>query len=395
MCQAYNALPKGKVALLDFERFQSCTKGQLAPWSTIQIGNAAEPTIHPRFADFLRLARSQSQAVIHVVTNGQLLPRHVPVLNEIGNCIVQVSADSLEEKNYERIRRGGSFKRLQHTLDLLDPVRTKVLISCTLMKSNLAEYESMVLYCRQHKFKMSVFPMILRQDRGSILPGLVDESLWFHLADLKQWLGRFDGNDFEGTVWGSGPGINLANVDAFSCNAHRQDLVVDSQGRATLCSQLPVGNILETSLEEVWKSATAEEFRARVERDRAPCKVCDYRERCLNPSFTRLENYFNREICDLLSPAAKHAIRYDRSLGDEEAKDIFTREMAQAEEGCRRAALVQLSKPLAAPQPGELAGAARRLLSRLYQGYLRGPRLLRRVLDPPVLLLRRVIRGEL
>ena len=106
MCQAYNAQPVTAMRFFDFDRFIGQTKGQLAQWSTIQLGNVAEATVHPRFGDFLKYIRSESDATIHIVTNGKLLSRHAGLINDIGNCLVQVSMDSVNKASHEYIRAG-------------------------------------------------------------------------------------------------------------------------------------------------------------------------------------------------------------------------------------------------------------------------------------------------
>jgi hypothetical protein len=59
MCKVYNSLPVSAMRFMDFDVFVSRTRGQLSAWSHIQLGNATEATIHPRFAEFLRYIRNR------------------------------------------------------------------------------------------------------------------------------------------------------------------------------------------------------------------------------------------------------------------------------------------------------------------------------------------------
>src|SRR4051812_1166909 len=101
MCQAYNSLAVSAMSFLDFETFASNSKGELSQWSFIQLGNVAEATIHPRFEDFVRFIRAEAPAAtIHLVTNGKLLHRYANLINEVGNCLVQISMDSVRRETH-------------------------------------------------------------------------------------------------------------------------------------------------------------------------------------------------------------------------------------------------------------------------------------------------------
>src|SRR5713101_9797194 len=107
MCQAYNSLPVSAMEFLDFEKFQATTRGELGKWDYIQLGNVAEATIHPRFADYLRYVRLEApDSTIHIVTNGKTLQKFAALINEVGNCLIQISMDSVRKEVHEYIREG-------------------------------------------------------------------------------------------------------------------------------------------------------------------------------------------------------------------------------------------------------------------------------------------------
>ena len=328
MCQAYNGLSVSAMSFMDFNLFVRQTKGQLSDWSTIQLGNVAEATVHPRFADFLRYIRSESDATIHIVTNGKLLGRYAPVINEVGNCLVQVSMDSVRKKTHEYIREGSNYDRVIAGLDLLDPKRNRVLLSFTLMNSNIGEYDEMVEFCRSRGFSMSAFPMILRDARGAIPLRLLRESLWFNREALRNWLHRHYGRDYERIVHGAAPGTANTGVNEFTCNAHNDDLAMDAAGNAVLCGKQALGNLGKAPLEKLWCSDLANRFRHDVDKDRAPCMTCDYRQRCLAPSMSLLENHFSETIVRALKPETRHTIAFGRNISDDDALDRFVRDIS-------------------------------------------------------------------
>jgi radical SAM protein with 4Fe4S-binding SPASM domain len=118
-------------------------------------------------------------------------------------------------------------------------------------------------------------------------------------------------------------------VDEFSCNAHYQDLNMDARGTVNLCGKLSLGDLARSTLRELWHSPEADEFRLQVETDRGPCMTCDYRQRCLSPSMALLDNHFSDELTAALSEETRDAIRYDRTISDEEARWLFARDVGR------------------------------------------------------------------
>jgi hypothetical protein len=112
MCQAYNALPVNSIRFIDFDRFVEATRGELSRWEFIQLGNVAEATIHPRFPDFpaVHPIRSARQHDSHRY-NGKTLHKFADLINELGNCLVQISMDSIRKETHEYIRAGSNYDR--------------------------------------------------------------------------------------------------------------------------------------------------------------------------------------------------------------------------------------------------------------------------------------------
>ena len=330
MCQAHDTNPISETHFLDFDLFRRQTRGQLHDWTSIQLGNIGEPTIHPRFAKFIRYLRSETDAEILVITNGKLLNRYADVLNE-AKCHLQVSMDSLRPEIHERIRHGSNYQKLMGNIQLLDLDRVQADLTFTLMRSNIDEYSEIIEFCKQHRFGIGAFPMSVRPSwSGTLSYSLVWESLWFCKAKLNNWLKIHYGKDYEHVVSGATSGIMDWKPTALTCNAHENDLFIDAQGCVSLCFKYNLPKLAEMSIDESWHSDTAERFRSAVNRDRKPCRTCDYLERCLVPSLTRRENHFATSINQVLSKETKEAIRYDSSLSDEEQINCFLQDVSNA-----------------------------------------------------------------
>jgi radical SAM protein with 4Fe4S-binding SPASM domain len=328
MCQLYNTRPIRHVQFLDFDMFRRQTTGFLKKWSTINLGNVAESTIHPRFGDYLRYIRDETDATICILTNGKLLGRYANLINEIGNCLIHISVDSIQKETHEYIRDGSNYDALLRNFDLIDIKKTQVMLVFTLMNSNIGEYESMVEFCKVRGFQIAAFPMILRDEEGIIPWRLLKESLWFNIDGLRYWLQHHYGKDYGLVHRGTATGAIGPQLDAFSCNAHETDLTMFANGNAILCGKEWLGTLESQSLEEMWRSAAARQFRQEVDRDRAPCMSCDYREGCLSPSMFLMRNHFNERIMTALPADIKNAIAFDRQISNEEALDLFIRNLS-------------------------------------------------------------------
>ena len=329
MCQAYNDTPPSALQCANFEAFVKATKGSLDKWGTIQLGNVAEPLINPRFADFLRYIRSETCATIHIVTNGNLLGRYADVINEVGNCLIQVSVDSINEKTHEYIRTGSKYNHVFSNIKKIKMGSNRVLLSFTLMNCNIGEYPDIIEFCKVNGFLISAFPMMLRDHRGVIPLQLVKESLWFNKKGLEHWIEAHYGNSYGKTVIGNATGNRSEKLDEFNCQAHKTDLIVDVLGTASLCGKVSIGSIYSHGLEKAWSCDQSNTFRLSVDQDRSPCMDCDYYKRCLNPSMTLLDNHFSENIVNFLDTSTRASISFDRKISDAEAMNIFIRTLSK------------------------------------------------------------------
>jgi MoaA/NifB/PqqE/SkfB family radical SAM enzyme/Flp pilus assembly protein TadD len=332
-CQAHATASMSEVHFLDFETFVNHTKGQLRDWTYIQLGHVAEPTIHPRFAEILRYIRSESDATIHLVTNGKTLGKHIDVINEC-SCLLNISMDSVVEETHEYIRHGSNYQRLVDALDRADLERVEVLLSFTMMRSNVDEYAEALQFAKERGYIVGAFPMILREAYGTMRLDLVQESLLFCKDKLDAWLKDYYGKDYGGMVRGAASGTTNLQINTFSCTVHESDLGIDACGNTSICFMQPLPNFNTASLTEIFNSAEAQEFRARVDADREPCVNCDHRKRCLAPSMTLAENHLSRGIFPNLSEETLKAIAFDSNLSDDEKIRIFLKDISRTYNVC-------------------------------------------------------------
>jgi uncharacterized Fe-S cluster-containing radical SAM superfamily protein len=96
---------------MDFTFFEQTILPQLERIGAkgIRFVRWGEPTLHPRFTEFLRLAKRQG-FLVHFNTNGMLFDEELArfaITNEIDS--IKFSFQGTNENEYERIRRGGRW----------------------------------------------------------------------------------------------------------------------------------------------------------------------------------------------------------------------------------------------------------------------------------------------
>jgi MoaA/NifB/PqqE/SkfB family radical SAM enzyme len=99
---------------------------ELLPYTRkIGLGCAAEPLLHPGFAEMLALARSHRVPDTWIQTNLlALTPATAEAIVGNGVRTVAVSIDGTSRETYETIRRGASWERLHEKLQMLRDVKT-------------------------------------------------------------------------------------------------------------------------------------------------------------------------------------------------------------------------------------------------------------------------------
>lgn len=104
----------------------------------VALGCAAEPLMHPRFAELLAIAGRYRIPDLWFPTNLlPLTPKTADAIGRAGVRTVAVSIDGTTRETYERIRAGATWARLHEKLRMLRGVRIRMIF--TWMQANRAE----------------------------------------------------------------------------------------------------------------------------------------------------------------------------------------------------------------------------------------------------------------
>jgi MoaA/NifB/PqqE/SkfB family radical SAM enzyme len=122
----------------------------------VALACAAEPLLHPRFEDLVRIAGKHRVPDLWFPTNLLALTESkAEAICQAGVRTVGVSIDGTHAETYESIRVGGRFARLEEKLELFNRVRrarggkTGLRIIFTWMKTNRADLRSLPAFAER------------------------------------------------------------------------------------------------------------------------------------------------------------------------------------------------------------------------------------------------------
>lgn len=214
----------------------------------IKFSRWGEPSLHPKFYEFLHMAKGKD-LIIHVTSNGLLLdPKRCGTIDSLN-----ISMQGLTEEEYSKMRNTKRYKDLVAVIMgiLSEEVRPFVTLSATVLDESKEEIE---------KFKEKWSRHVDRVNIGQTSFVRVDNK---EMIERQSWSGRTS-----------------------PCNDIRTRLSIDWDGHVTLCCAdfdryLCIGTIKEHSIEELWNGDRAcsirEKFLTEEWKEIPFCKDCSHR----------------------------------------------------------------------------------------------------------------------
>lgn len=146
----------------------------------IFFGGMGEPLFHPDITEMVKIASSKVKEV-ELLTNGTLLNEEMSKnLLEAGLTMLWISIDSLESKEYEKIRVNSKLEKIINNIKVFNKLREysgesnkaknniKLGIAFVAMKSNIDQLEKMPLFCAIHGVSKVNVSNLLPSDKTSI-----------------------------------------------------------------------------------------------------------------------------------------------------------------------------------------------------------------------------------
>lgn len=254
---------KAKPTFMDFDLFSKVVDEIGDKVFAIRLSLRGEPTIHPRFIDAIRYARSKGIKEISTLTNGSTLtPEFFTEAMEAGIDWITVSFDGLHDE-YERNRRPLKFDTIYGYLHRALEIREK-----------------------NGRFK----PVIKVQ---TLWPAIENDPLRYYgimakVSDLVAFNPLVD-------CLNPKPYDQIEFDEDFVCPQLYQRLVIAADGRVLLCandeySEHIIGDARHQSVHEIWQGTALAEIRKqhRLQSGFRNVEIC---RKCYLPRKTKEDHY--------------------------------------------------------------------------------------------------------
>lgn len=121
----------------------------------VALGCAAEPMVHPKFAELVKIAGRYKVPELWFPTNLLALTEaKAQAIVEAGVSTVAISMDGTDQETYEKIRVGGKWPLFKARLEMLNKARqgsrTKIRFIFTWMKSNQHDLRNLPAFAAEH-----------------------------------------------------------------------------------------------------------------------------------------------------------------------------------------------------------------------------------------------------
>ncbi len=245
--------------------------------------NGGEPLLRGDILQIIRLC-IENRIVPVLMTNALLLPERWEELGEAGLRYVIISFDSMIKEVYEK-QRGASFEKALAGIEAAVKMKekyegTEVHVSAVLTRDNQDDFLNLIEFMTQRGIKVQISPFhnyLRMEDEISIVERESLECLTEKLLQMKK----------DGYLIASSAGFirHLVSFfcdgkrvpDGYKCKVGYTNLFIDAYMDVKPCwstRYLPIANLKNSSLKDIWYSRTMDAYRERMLR--CDCEGCWY-----------------------------------------------------------------------------------------------------------------------
>ncbi|MFX1258777.1 MAG: radical SAM protein [Promethearchaeota archaeon] len=240
-----------------------------------------EPILDPNLLRYIAKA-SNLNLITMLLSNGTLIDDlKARELRDVGTNIVQISLDGLED-THDFIRGNGNFKKATLGLDNCNNVGINTTVMTTLSRLNASEIEGLIQHCIKHNVNRISFGRLVPTGNGAHLFDqlLTNQELLHLFKKLKRLRKKYKNSiffAFHDPIWTT----FLKIKNTHGCSAGISGICIIENGDIMPCRRLdlPIGNIRENSLIEIWNTRYLRHFRKR-DNFQGKCKNCKHLKRC-------------------------------------------------------------------------------------------------------------------
>ncbi len=248
-------------ARISFEKYcEIIDEGLKHGLCSVQLNGYNEPLLLKDIERYIHYAKQAGVIDIYIVTNATLLnAQNSKQLIEAGLTQIKFSIDSIRKETYEKMRVGANFEKTMSNIDTFLQVKKSLgsvlpitRVSFIKTKENISEVDEFTDYWAKR------VDYVTLQEVANPFVGT---------EKYERFKERF----------------RIAGIDFKECAMPYQRLIIRNSGLVFPCCscyayQMPVGNIYDNSIYEIWNSNKLKELRDRINgsQDEMPsaCRKC-------------------------------------------------------------------------------------------------------------------------
>jgi radical SAM protein with 4Fe4S-binding SPASM domain len=227
-----------------------------------------EPLLNLHFAEMVALARSR-RIFVSTSTNGHFLDdRNVEKIIQSGLSHLVISMDGTDQKTYEKYRVNGNLQTVTEGIKRLIEAKKSaktyspfIELQFLVLRHNEHQVSQMRKFAREacvDKLSFKSAQVYNFEEGSQIIPTLNEKSRYRQLPD-GSWM--------------------MARKIRNRCHRIWSSLVVTWDGKVVPCccdknADFQTGNLLEDSLEGIWKNQVAQSFRRKLISNRTDIPIC-------------------------------------------------------------------------------------------------------------------------
>jgi radical SAM protein with 4Fe4S-binding SPASM domain len=245
--------------------------------------SGGEPMMHKNFIDFLNKCNEYNFSV-NVLSNLTLLNKTIiEEMKRNALLSVQVSLYSMDADIHDAITQvKGSFEKTKNAILRLRENDIPLQISCPIMKQNIYCYNDVIEWGKAHNINVgSDYVIIARYNHTT-----QNLSNRLSINDVKEVINQriFNEPQYLEVMEKEAEQKKNMNPDDFVCSVCHSSICIAENGNVYPCAgwqDYVVGNVNETSLNDIWNNSTKVQYlRSLHRRDFPKCIQCTEKEFC-------------------------------------------------------------------------------------------------------------------
>lgn len=273
-----------------------CLVDQLSPFKLLDVVlTGGEPLLYSHFWDLVD-ALNDKGIPVSIFTNGLLVDE--AFVERIADAMVnsiQVSLDGINADMHERLRgRAGSFERTTHAIRLLSSKGIPVHVAVTVTKINYAAHPQFIEFCKDLGARSVSFSEIVLSGRAQeyreelcLTAEQIAQMRLYHACKRVTEREIIIGEGLRPPDYAWDPfHEQQGNFQRPMCSAAKDCCDITATGDVLACQALwwdefKAGNILQTSLKEIWEQSPIMKFFRELSVDQLrECNECGFKMDC-------------------------------------------------------------------------------------------------------------------